>query len=343
MPITVYRRLSPPKPTKVFETYWKFAAKRQELFHSRRTGVAPPWTKDPILRKHKFTNVYRASDRTSQYLIRNVLYGGPKSVWEVVFRVLLFKMFNKISTWQILEEYLGGISHRTYSFKHYDRVLTRALGKGERIYSNAYMMPSGKSSFGEERKHRNHLRLIEYMMRERLPSRISRAKGLHEVYELLLDYPMIGPFLAFQYAIDINYSEIHQFSEMDFVVPGPGARDGLAKCFSTLGDLSESDTIRWICDRQEVEFRGLGLTFQSLWGRPLQLIDCQNLLCEVDKYARVAHPSVTGISQRTRIKQNFSPNFDAIEYWFPPYWGINERIAQEHGQDPPRLRKPLQR
>ena len=34
------------------------------------------------------------------------------------------------------------------------------------------------------------------------------------------------------------------------------------------------------------------LDFQNLWGRRLQLIDCQNLFCEVDKYSRVypAHP-----------------------------------------------------
>lgn len=331
MPFTAHRRLSPPKPTKVFDTYWKFAAKRQDLFFNRVTESDPPWTRDPILLKYKFTNAYRASDRTSQYLIRNVIYGGPQSVGEVVFRVLLFKTFNKVATWQLLEKRLGTISQRTFSFQKYDKVLTLALEHGERIYSNAYMMPSGTSSFGEDRKHRNHLRLIERMMNERLPARIAKAKGLSELYELLLAYPMIGPFLAFQYAIDINYSNIHEFSEMDFVVPGPGARDGLTKCFATLGDLSESDAIKWICDRQEDEFQNHGLKFRSLWGRPLQLIDCQNLLCEVDKYARVAHPTVAGLSNRTRIKQNFTPNFDAIDYWFPPHWRINELIAQVHG------------
>ena len=32
----------------------------------------------------------------------------------------------------------------------------------------------------------------------------------------------------------------------------------------------------------------------GLRGRRLQLIDCQNLFCEVDKYAVVAHPGVRG-------------------------------------------------
>src|SRR5665213_109406 len=47
------------------------------------------------------------------------------------------------------------------------------------------------------------------------------------------------------------------------------------------------------------QFSRLGLKFRSLFGRPLQLIDCQNLFCEVDKYARYAHPEVIGVTGRT--------------------------------------------
>ena len=86
--------------------------------------------------------------------------------------------------------------------------------------------------------------------------------------------------------------------------------------------------IRVMADRQEVEFERLGLTFQTLWGRRLQLIDCQNLFCEVDKYARVVHPEATGAAGRTRIKQKFKAHEDPIEYWFPPKWGINDAVAR---------------
>ena len=143
------------------------------------------------------------------------------------------------------------------------------------------------------------------MMEDGLPARISDAKSMHEVFELLRAYPMIGDFLAYQYATDINYSTVTNFSEMSFVMPGPGAKDGLQKCFSDFGGLSEVDLIKLMADRQEDEFARLGLQFQNLWGRPLQLIDCQNLFCEVDKYARIAHPEVKGITGRSRIKQKF--------------------------------------
>ena len=41
----------------------------------------------------------------------------------------------------------------------------------------------------------------------------------------------MAAFLAYQYLIDLNYAAGLGFSEMDFVVPGPGARDGIRKCF----------------------------------------------------------------------------------------------------------------
>ena len=49
-----------------------------------------------------------------------------------------------------------------------------------------------------------------------------------------------------------------------------------------------------------------GFSFRGLNGRRLQLIDCQNLFCEVDKYARLAHPEITGYSGRSRIRQRFT-------------------------------------
>ena len=56
--------------------------------------------------------------------------------------------------------------------------------------------------------------------------------------------------------------------------------------------------------------------------RKLQLIDCQNIFCEVDKYTRVAFPNYKG-NYRSRIKQHFIPNLaQPIDYFYPPKWGI---------------------
>jgi thymidylate kinase len=327
-PPYIFSSIAPAKPTVVFDTYWRFAAERQSIFFKRLAGFPPTWTNDPILTQHKFTNAYRASDRVSQYLIRNIIYKGDQSPDEIFFRIILFKLFNKIETWELLTKKFGEIRYADYSYERYDRILTNAMNSGLRIYSAAYIMPSGSRSFGTTRKHRAHLKLLERMMEDELHYRIAGSRNMHEAFTLLRSYPMIGDFLAYQYVTDINYSALTNFSEMEFVMPGPGALNGIRKCFNSLGGLNEIDIIKVVADCQHEEFERLGLKFQTLWGRSLQLIDCQNLFCEVDKYARVKHPEISGITQRTRIKQKFRPSFSPISFWYPPKWGLNELIAK---------------
>lgn len=310
----------PMRTTPVFDTYWRFAARRQELFVRRVTGEQEPWTDDPILKAYRFTNVYRAADRVSQYLIRHVLYEGSQQPEEVFFRTLLFKLFNRIDTWVRLAAAVGPPRWAGFRHERYARTLDAALARGERIYSAAYIMPS--PGFGHDRKHRNHLCLLEHMIRDGAPRRIERARSLQQVFAILRGYPSIGNFLAFQFAIDLNYSELIDFGESDFVVAGPGARDGIRKCFADTGGFSDADVIRIVAERAEEEFQLRGLAFHTLWGRALQLVDCQNVFCELDKYARVAHPNAKGISGRTRIKQRFSASKDALPQWYPPKWGV---------------------
>ena len=331
--LTILVHLLPAKPTTVFDTYWRFAVERQKVFFDRIAGKPAPWTSDPVISTYKFTNAYRASDRVSQYLIRNVIYRDDLSAThrEIFFRIMLFKIFNKIETWQLLEKKLGIIDFESYSFEIYDKIFCQAMAEGSPIYSAAYIMPTGGRGSGETRKHRLHLRLIEKMVLDGLPDKLAETKSMHRAFDMLLSYPTIGDFLAYQFVTDINYSQILNFSEMDFVVPGPGALDGIRKCFADRGGLSEAEIIKLVTDIQSREFERLGLEFLSLWGRPLQLIDCQNLFCEVDKYSRIVHPEFAGLSGRTRIKQKFTCNEQHIHYWYPPKWGLNAKINDAVG------------
>lgn len=48
-------------------------------------------------------------------------------------------------------------------------------------------------------------------------------------------------------------------------------------------------------------------------------VDCQNLFCEISKYARVAHPDVPGIANRHRIKRSYIPDQrPLLPLAFPP-------------------------
>lgn len=321
--ITVVRQRREPVPTAVFDTYWQFAARRQAMYFARLSGARTPWTDDPILRSHRFTNAYRVLDRVSQYLVAHVIPAGADTPDEIFFRVLLFKLFNKVETWETLTDLMDGTpSWEEFDLDRMDAALSTERAAGRRIYSAAYIMPAA-SRFEGKSKHSTHLRLLEWMIASGLPQRIASAPTMGAAYSLLRDVPSFGDFLAYQLVTDLNYSTLCWFDEMEFVQPGPGARDGIAKCFSTLGDYTESEAIRWVADSQSEQFSSRGLQFQSLWGRPLQLIDCQNLFCEVSKYSRVAHPEVAGNSGRTKIKQKFEPAGPLPTPTLPPKWGIH--------------------
>jgi hypothetical protein len=324
-------------PTPVYDSYWRFAAKRHAIYERRLSNPQGPWTDDPILAAYRFTNTYRAADRVSQYLVREVQYGSDRSQApaEIFFRTLLFKIFNKIETWELIEAKLGPVSWQSMDLAAADALLDRAMARGARIYSAAYIMPSPQ--LGHTRKHANHLALLARMMKDGLPARVERATGLAEVYELLSPYPGLGPFLAFQYAIDLNYSNLLGFSEADFVVAGPGALDGIAKCFEDTGRRSPRELIEYMADVQDREFAARGIDFKGLFGRKLQPIDCQNIFCEISKYARVAHPEVRGISDRKRIKQSYRPS-PRVEpsTFFPPRWGLQVPVV-DGGRDRPAM------
>jgi hypothetical protein len=310
-------------PTAVYDSYWRFAAERHAIYERRLSDPQGPWTDDPILAAYRFTNTYRAADRVSQYLIRDVQYRPDRSQApaEIFFRTLLFKIFNKVDTWELIEGQLGPVSWQSIDLAAVDALLDRAMAHGSRIYSAAYIMPSPQ--LGHTRKHANHLALLSRMMEDGLPARIERARSLAEVYELIRPYPGLGPFLAYQYAVDLNYSNLIGFSERDFVVAGPGALDGIAKCFKDTGGRSAREVIEHMADVQDREFAARGIDFKGLFSRKLQLIDCQNIFCEISKYARVAHPAVRGISDRKRIKQSYRASSRAEPApFFPPRWGL---------------------
>src|SRR5262245_39123961 len=121
--------------TSVFDTYWRFAARRQSIYEARLGGAQAPWTDDPVLREYRFTNVFRATDRVSQFLIAEVIYDEKKhNADDLVFRTLLFKFFNRVATWRGLDKAVGPVSWATYDPVRYAAALDELAARGP-IYS----------------------------------------------------------------------------------------------------------------------------------------------------------------------------------------------------------------
>ena len=302
-----------------YDEYWLFAYHRQTVFKQRAYGIPSEPPPDQVVKKYKFTNCYRVLDRTTQHLLREITNAPGLTPENVFFQTILFKLFNNQKTWLRLTDCLGTIDHRDFKSDGYSSALKSIKDLGDPIYSAAYIMPSGKKEFGSAIKHENNMKMLELMLKNELHKKIWDIKNLQGIYDTFINIPTIGPFLAYQYSIDIAYSQYSAASEDQYVVAGPGAIRGINKCFSNTAGKSHSYIIKHMMESQEREFSRLGLKFPFLANRKLQLIDCQNIFCEVDKYLRVKRPDLN--QKNARIKQNYKITPDEIKYTFPTKWG----------------------
>ncbi|RDB60552.1 hypothetical protein C1878_13965 [Gordonibacter sp. 28C] len=319
-----------PKPrTEVYSYYWKFAHERMQIFYNRMNGDKFPWTDDPILQQYKFCNAYRVCDRVSQYLVRNICYReNIDSEKDLLFQIVAFRIFSRIETWQELIVLLG---HQPTldDLKNdlFESALIQIRNTYGKLYTGAFIL-CANDAYGRRAKHLNHVSLLKDMFfNNNLYDRIKEARSLESIYRIIHEFPLMGDFMSYQIAIDINYSELVNFSENDFTQAGPGAQRGIAKVFADTRGMTATEVIMWMTEHQKEEFNRLGYPFEGLFGRPLHAIDCQNLFCEVDKYCRVAFPEV--VSNRKRIKTKFRETSEPIDFFFPPKW---ELPIMQHGQ-----------
>ena len=320
----------PPVPRPgIYDLYWYFASERQRVFERRVAGEPGPWTGDLILREFKFCNVFRAADRVSQYMIRDVCYQGePCTDEDRLFQITAFRTFSKTATWTTVRDILGRYPVLDdLADGAFASALDQARQRNGGLYTGAFIL-CATDAYGQSSKHRNHVELFRHMfLHDQLGPKLLEAKTLREVYGLLHGYPLMGDFMSYQTAIDLNYSALLEFSENEFTQAGPGALRGIKKCFEDLGDYTPAEIVLWMTERQHDEFVRLGLPFGGLWGRPLHAIDCQGLFCETDKYCRKAAPELASV--RKRIKARFTPTPEPLCLFFPPKWGINDHLPQQ--------------
>lgn len=307
--------------------YFYFIQERMNIFWRKcENSGTGTYTDDPILREYKFTNVYRACDRVSQYLIKNVIYMDLDKYTpeEMLLRILVFKIFNRIETWEYIIRHTD-ITVNSFNVEGLSEILTRRQAYSP-IFSNAYMMTGFHSIYkGINTKHQVWLQMIkDKFINGKGLQKILNAISMKDVYNQLREYPLIGNFLAYQYTIDFNYSPYLNFDEDSFVKAGIGAIRGIKKCFISFGNDYE-DAIYFVHDHfDELQKRYGYSDFRPLPGRKPKLIDLQNCFCETDKYLRAKMPELK--VDNVRIKQHYIPSSIGIDYCFPEKWGIDKHI-----------------
>ena len=58
-------------------------------------------------------------------------------------------------------------------------------------------------------------------LQDALGEAILAASSLHQIYELLHGYLLMGDFMSYQIVVDLNYSDLIDFSENELTKAGP--------------------------------------------------------------------------------------------------------------------------
>lgn len=338
----------------VFRYYLYWMKQRQDIWWRRYRGKPlrvedgkEIWTNDELLQNHKFTNVYRCLDRVSQYLIKNIVNNDEKySNRDLAFRIYFFKIFNKINTWEMVNEEFGDFTIDVFEDKGHDiaEFLLDKMKSKMTIFSNAYIMNS-HYLLTESCKHKKYFDVFnrfflweDTITKEKgILDKVLESMSLEEVFNHFMTLPMHADFVSYQYATDFNYSKVINFHENDFVRAGVGAKRFIDKAFTfDKKEASYEGIIEWIADnivklREEYSnrFDEDYISFKPLPGREPTLIDYQNCCCESDKYtrglgiigAKEMYTNKNGKAVNRRIKNKFVKTKEKIDFDFPKKWG----------------------
>lgn len=229
--------------------FFAFVDERQRIYWRKEVDQQPPpWTADPILQRYKFTNVYRETDRATRYILGEMRRDTPAEVR--LFQAVAFRLLNRPETFDMIG---GGVAvpyrgrgssprycrkFKRYYWRRFRRSLRIAASRSiSPLFSDAY----AACAFGKDRQpdgsYRPLKRLDCYIRAldrlhadlETVAPEVLQAATLQDAWRAVCRRVYAaGSFIAYEIVNDLMYGPLVHFSENDFFIIGPGARDALA-------------------------------------------------------------------------------------------------------------------
>jgi hypothetical protein len=222
---------------------------RQEVWNKRfLLKQERPWTKNPILRDYKFTNVYRELDNHSQYQIKNAIIPESSNILNLIWKIFLFRIFNQPNTFDYIKSNAKQEHWKTgfcdwgkFNYKELEEYITEVRESGLNPFTEAYLVNS-MACPGQKRDY-CYTNVVVPAIHKAIPKFISLVKVAKSPYELiarLKQLPAIADFIAHELYQDLTYIERYAdpkfqdffpFNQNDYTNVGPGAEIGIRLIF----------------------------------------------------------------------------------------------------------------
>jgi 5-hmdU DNA kinase-like protein len=287
------------------EGFWRFVTERQAIWHRRFVEkLSPPWTKDPILRDYKFTNVYRELDYGTIWYMKNVRKAAKLSLstklgsghiklpklqrkMNLLWMTVLYRLVNRVETF----EEVGLLPYFQWDsgWRKWKEKFEKRQRRGDQIFTNAHLtLPTHKVGQSKLEKYMEVLSDFRIHLLD-LVLEIDNANTLEEVFNTLKTIECVGPFISYEICCDLMLANAIRFTENDWVNPGPGCKRGINLIWPRVHTVEEyQKKIEWLTFNQQHLFKKYHLTFYE-YGHPLTLRGIEHSLCEFQKYYKMQH------------------------------------------------------
>lgn len=256
----------------------KFIIERHAIYEKKNEGFFKPWTKDPILQKYRFCNVYRELDTVTQWIAKH--WRKPNQLDpDLWFAMAVARLVN-------FPETLEDLGYPVpWDEKEFMFTMQARKSEGQQLYNGAYMI----STHGVRMDKAQYLakKALTPMWENRFIVRPKMNESLFALHERLIQQRDLASFMSGQIIADLKYAKPYLGAKdwHTFAVSGPGSRRGLNRLLGL--DVSSSwkesewytkiiklkEVVEPIIKKAKMEF--------------LHAQDLQNCLCEFDKYERV--------------------------------------------------------
>lgn len=242
-------------------TYCKL---REQVRLKREAGHLPPWTEDPVLANYRFCQVSPWLDKTTVRMLRAVELAEGEPGWKLALLLGL-----RCSSLFELADLCA--DHPPSSVNELESTVLRCVAQHGRATTPSF------SRIGPAR------RLVCEPAAACLAQKLAVVNvPMSKLFEAFVGLPWVGNFIAYLAARDAT-----AIGAIDdgFVMPGPGARKGLAKCGAP--------------ETRE----GVAMAWEALHGQvpswTFDMHDTQHSLCEYHKWERASNG---GRKPRERLK-----------------------------------------
>lgn len=255
---------------------FKWMKERYSIYTKRQAGLPKPWTKDPILQRYRFCNVYRELDTVTQWIAAHWRkpHAKDQHLW---FAMVVARLFN-------LPESLAAIGYPVpWQPAAAAKVLHKRETMGLNNFNGAYIVSTNGRAMN---KVDYVLQLVLAPMWDARSKMSSIGCNLVDYHSMLTNFQGMGSFMAAQVVCDLSYvAPLNSAEDWDtWAASGPGSRRGLNRVMGYEVNNPWNEAT-WLLNLQTLKASIDPLVSKS--GMPfVHARDLQNCLCEFDKSER---------------------------------------------------------